>query len=105
MGEVMVDWNVRFGDLLVVASLVGTCLFYAARAGRFAESIANMQEEIKQLKDVTKELSVIVTQQAVATVRMDSQGERLNILDKRLEDLRHGQGFVRGSRGIEKEYP
>lgn len=89
-----IDWNVRVGDIAVVASLVGTCIFYAFRSGKFAGSIEQMQKEITELKEVAKSLAVIVTQQAVASVRMDTQGERLNILDKRLEDLRRGEGFI-----------
>lgn len=87
----MIDWNVRAGDILVVISLAGTCIFYAFRSGRFAESIITMQREIRELKEVAKSLSVIITQQAVQTVRLDSQGERLNSMDDKIESLRHGE--------------
>lgn len=90
----MIDWNVRIGDILVVLSLAGTCIFYAFRSGRFAESIITMQREIRELKEVAKSLSVIITQQAVQTVRLDSQGERLNAMDDKLERLRRGEGLA-----------
>lgn len=90
----MIDWNFRIGDVAVIMSLVGTCIFYAFRSGRFAENILTMQKEITELKEVAKSLAMIITAQAVQTVRQDSQGERLNILDKRVEDLRHGEGFI-----------
>lgn len=90
----MIDWNFRIGDVAVIMSLVGTCIFYAFRSGRFAENILTMQKEITELKEVAKSLAVIITNQAVQTVRQDSQGERLNILDKRVEDLRRGEGFI-----------
>lgn len=90
----MIDWNVRVGDILVVLSLAGTCIFYAFRSGRFAESIITMQREIRELKEVAKSLAVIVTQQAVQTVRLDSQGERLNSLDDKIEGLRRGEGLI-----------
>jgi hypothetical protein len=90
----MIDWNVRIGDLAVISSLAGTCIFYAFRSGRFAESIMTMQKEITELKDVAKSMIVIITNQAVQTVRQDAQGERLNILDRRIEDLRKGDGFI-----------
>lgn len=94
----MIDWNVRIGDILVVLSLAGTCIFYAFRSGRFAESIITMQREIKELKEVAKSLAVIITQQAVQTVRLDSQGERLNMMDQKIEDIRHGDGLIVGRR-------
>lgn len=90
----MIDWNVRIGDVAVILSLAGTCIFYAFRSGRFAENILTMQKEITELKEVAKSLSVIITNQAVASVRMDTQGERLNIMDKRLDELRRGEGLI-----------
>lgn len=90
----MIDWNVRFGDLLVVASLAGTCILYAYKSGRFAESIITMQREIKELKEVAKSLTVIITQQAVQTVRLDTQGERLNMIDDKIERIRRGEGLA-----------
>lgn len=90
----MIDWNIRAGDLLVVVSLGGTCLLYAARVGRFAERLENMKEEIRELKEVAKSLTVIITQQAVASTRMDTQGERLNHLDDKIERIRRGEGLA-----------
>lgn len=100
----MIDWNVRVGDILVVLSLAGTCIFYAFRSGRFAESIVTMQSEIRELKDLAKSLAIVITAQAVQTQRLDTQGDRLNILDKRVEDLRRGDGYIAGSRGVDREY-
>jgi len=90
----VIDWNVRIGDLAVIGSLAGTCLFYAFRSGRFAESIMTMQKEITELKEVAKSMMVVITQQAVASVRADLQGERMNSMEKKIEDLRHGNGFI-----------
>lgn len=95
----MIDWNFRIGDVAVILSLAGTCVFYAFRSGRFAESILTMQKEITELKEVAKSLTVIITQQAVASVRIDTQSERLNIMDKRIEDLRRSEGLITASKG------
>jgi len=46
----MIDWNIRFGDLLVVASMGGAGIVYAFRSGRFAETVTTMQKEIRELK-------------------------------------------------------
>jgi len=100
----MIDWNVRVGDILVVVSLAGTCLFYAFRSGQFAESIKTMQREIKDLKEVAKSLAAVVTTQAVQSNRLDTAAERLNMMDRKIEELRHGDGFIAGRRGIDKEY-
>lgn len=100
----MLDWNIRIGDIVVVASLAGTCLLYASKVGRFAESITNMQREIEELKEVAKALATVVTTQAVQSTRLDTAAERLNMMDKKIEDLRHGDGFIAGRKGVEREY-
>jgi uncharacterized membrane protein len=87
----IVDWNVRFGDILIVLSLVGTCLLFAFRSGQVAKSIEVMQKEISELKEVTKSLAAILTQQAVVSVRLDAHADRLNMLDKRIEDIKRAE--------------
>lgn len=89
-----VEDNIRVGDILVMVSLAGSCLFYAFRSGRFAESILTMQREIRELKEATKSMLVIITEQAVQTVRLDAQADRLNHLDDKLERIRRGEGLV-----------
>lgn len=100
----MVDWNIRVGDILVVISLVGTAIAYAFRSGRFAESIKSMQNEITEMKDVAKAMAKIVTSMAVQTTRLDTAAERLNVMDRKIEDLRRGDGYIHGPRGVDKEY-
>lgn len=90
----MIDYNIRVGDILVIISLAGTCVFYAFKSGRFAESILTMQREIGELKEVSKSLLVVITQQAVQTVRLDTQGERLNQIDDKIERIRRGEGLA-----------
>jgi FtsZ-binding cell division protein ZapB len=94
----MIDWNVRFGDLLVVASLAGTGLVYAFKSGRFAESIKYMQQEISALKELTKSLTGVLS--TIAEQKKD-----IEYLREDVKELKHGRGFVQGERGINGEYP
>ncbi len=93
----MIDWNVRAGDLLVVASLAGTCIVYAFKSGRFAESIENMQLEIIGLKKVTEAITSLLTTVAVQKIELENIREDVR-------ELKHGEGFVRGVKGIDREY-
>jgi hypothetical protein len=61
-------------------------------------TLTAVQEDIRKLGDVLIKMA-------------DMRGE-LRVLDTRvtaaeqdIRELRHGEGFVRGSRGIDKEYP
>ena len=62
------------------------------------DEIKGMNEELKQLKEV-----VIV--QAVQTNRLDNLSSQVTVLQRNLEDLRRGNGFVRGRQGVDGEYP
>jgi hypothetical protein len=60
--------------------------------------IAAMQAEIKKLSDVLIKMA-------------DMRGElrvhdtRITAAEQDIRELRHGEGFIRGTRGVEKEYP
>ena|ERR1700742_705706 len=91
----MIDWNIRIGDIAVVASLALTSVGYAIKFGKITGVIETMQEQMKDLKGV-------VTTLAVQKERLDSQSKRLNVIDERIEDLRNGRGYVmnRKQRGV-----
>lgn len=83
----MIDWDVRAGDLLVMASLAGTAFVYAFKSGRFAETINIMQEEIKELKDSTKIIATAMTTMAVQKVQIER-------IEKDINDMKRGRGYV-----------
>ena len=83
----MIDWSIRLGDLVILGGLVGSVTLWAFKAGGFARSIENMQEEIKGLKD-------IVTKVAVQNQRLDTQDRRLDEHTRLIEDLRRGEGMI-----------
>lgn len=93
----MIDLSVRLGDILVILSLVGSGVMYAFKSGRFAESIANMQKEIVALKEVAKTIGDVLTMVAV------QKTEIKNIQDD-IKEMKHGEGFIRGPQGIDREY-
>ena len=52
-----------------------------------------------------KKLAEVITNQAVHTNRLDNQGAQIAVLQKELSDLRRGEGWITGRRGIDGEYP
>jgi hypothetical protein len=82
------------GTVLQIAeiiSILGGGGLVSYRLGRTSSrveaSMALQGREIATLKDEIKILSQVVTQVAVQTARLD-------MLEKRFEELRHGEGFV-----------
>lgn len=94
----MIDYSVRLGDLLVVGSLASSGVIYAFKSGRFAESIKNMQREIVALQKLAESIAALLTTVAVQKTELENIREDVR-------ELKHGEGFVRGVHGIDREYP
>lgn len=90
----MIDWNIRFGDILIMVTLAGSMFIYAFRAGGLKQSFDSMKKDLNELKDSQKEMTSLLMQVAVQESRLDSLNDRINILDRRLESLRKGDGFI-----------
>lgn len=101
----MIQWEVRIGDLMVMASMVGTILIYVFRSGRYAETVLVMQREISELKYTMQTFAAVLTDLAVQKTRLDTQAERLNIIDRRVDDMRRSADLNQGLRGLDREYP
>lgn len=92
----MIDLNIRLGDILVIASLLGTGVVYAFKSGRFAESIVNMQKEIVALKELASAITSVLTTVAV-------QKKEIEFIREELRELKHGDGWVQ--KPITREFP
>lgn len=86
-GLPMIDWSIRLGDILVLLGLAGTGIHLAFKTGRFSQSVENMQAEIKELKEVAKAVSDVLTTVAV-------QKSEIEHLRADINEIRHGEGFV-----------
>ena len=77
--------------LIEIVSILGGGGMVAFRLGKNSqvvrEAMRQQAAEIAMLKDEIKELSKLVTEVAV-------QSKRLDILEQRYEELRHGEGFI-----------
>jgi prefoldin subunit 5 len=87
----MIDWTVNVGNLLQIAVVVGggMWVFQSLRADvRIVKTeIDNLTKRQDQLGEAFKQLGDILRQVAV-------QDQRIAQLDKVVDELRHGQGFV-----------
>jgi len=63
-------------------------------ATRFELIGATQAKEISEIKNEITAMRTLMTAVAVQKERLDSQAERLNLLDRRYDELRHGEGFV-----------
>jgi hypothetical protein len=98
---VPVSFNpIDVGELLKALIYLGAGLWFLARMqGR----IDMLGKEIKTLQDDVHLQSNQMTEFAKVLVDLARQEERLNAIDRRVEDLRRGQGFIQNA--IDGEYP
>ena len=96
------EWTVKFGDVLTLFGALFVAGSFLYRRGgtetgvqvtlqQLAGDFAGMQDEIKKISDVL--------------INQADQNRRIIHLEEDVRDLRHGRGFVQGSRGIDREYP
>lgn len=97
-----IDTTVNLGNLLTAAlAMIAFAVAFTRMGGRIdllARDITSQNLKIDGHGDKLRDLYTVLKDQAVMQ-------ERLNAMDKRIDELRHGQGFVQGPRGIDREYP
>ena len=90
----MIDQTITIGNLIEITVIaVGGIITFARLTNRIAAmsgDLVDMKQEIKKVGEIL--IKMAVTDQRVAN------------LEKDVRELRHGDGFIRGARGIDKEY-
>jgi hypothetical protein len=94
----MIDWNIRFGDILVVAGLIGTVLVFAYKTGAFTESVNAMKKEMEGLKNIAEGIGEVLSIISV-------QKKEIEFLWKTIDELKRGRGWIQGDGGVNGEYP
>lgn len=97
MDDVQLNVQILLQVLQIVA-IVGGGGVVAFRLGRVTQrvemSLDTQNKAISGLQDDVKELNRVVTSVALQGQRIDTLGARIDLLDKRYEEIRHGEGFV-----------
>ena len=88
----MFDWTVNVGHVLSLLAVLGTVIgmFFATKADvRVLKSdVRRIEATILTLNEAFIQLGHILTQVAV-------QDNRIHMLEKNIDELRHGQGFIK----------
>lgn len=88
----MIDWSVNLGNLIQIAAFLGggLAMWMAQRSDIriLRHDVGYIEDRIHTLNEAFTQLGQILTQVAV-------QDSRLNMIERGVDELRHGQGFVR----------
>lgn len=88
------------GDVLKVLAYLGAGLWFISRMQGRVDMIA---KEIKSLQDLVRIQGDQLANFGRVLIDLARQEERINAIDRRVEDLRRGRGFIQGS--VDGEYP
>ena len=111
MGIHVMDWSaaviVAVVTLIfnVALNLFGGGWKLSSRLSSLESGIHAMQDEIRKLSDVLIRMADMRGELKVLDTRLTSTDVRVTAVEKDVRELRHGDGFVRGTRGIDREYP
>ncbi len=98
----MIDYTITIGNIIEIGAIVGggllVLLTLKADVNTLKSDLASMQVEIKKLGDILVNLADIRGEIKV----LDS---RITATEQDVRELRHGDGFIKGSRGIDREFP
>jgi hypothetical protein len=87
----MIVWEISLGSLLTI------CTILFAGLGFYFQTLYDSKTfrvDISEIKTDLRVLNKVIADLAVQTSRLDNQADRLNRLDVRIDELRHGKGFV-----------
>lgn len=95
------EWTFKVGDIMTLAGALMVAAAFLYRRGGQEEGMS------LTLKALTKELTEMKTEFKAFSQTLEKvavQEMQIGLLMKWYDELRHGDGFVRGTRGIDREY-
>jgi hypothetical protein len=90
----VIDYTITVGNLVEIASIIGGGILVMIT---LRSDVANMKTDVQGIQQEVKKIGDVLITQA-------DQNRRILHLEEDLRELKHGEGFVRGSRGIDREY-
>lgn len=88
----MFDWTISVGNIIQIGTFIGTCIwmFLSMRSDIrvIRHDLSFVEKGLQNLNEAFSQLGTILTQVAV-------QDNRLGMMEKAVDELRHGQGFIK----------
>ena len=92
---IMIEQTITVGNIIEIVAIIGggMTVFITLK-----NTVANIKLEVSSMQLEIKKLADVITKMAVTDLRLTN-------LEQDVRELRHGNGFVRGPQGIDREYP
>jgi len=87
----VIEYTVSFGNILTIVSVVGSVMALVFKMQGdltiVKHDVHYLQDNIKALTEAFAQLGKVLTQVAV-------QDQRINMIEKDIDEIRHGKGLV-----------
>lgn len=98
---ITIDYTITLGNMIEIASIIGGGLLVLIRLNN---NVVSLKTEVSGMQDEIKKLGEIMIAQADIRGELKGIGARLTTAEQDIREVRHGDGFVRGALGIDREY-
>lgn len=105
----IIDYTISIGNLIQIAAIIGGGLLVLVTLKSDVKSLkegaSNLKSDLREMQAEIKKLSEILVNLANIRGEIRVLDTRVTAAEQDIRELRHGEGFVRGSRGIDREFP
>lgn len=97
----VIDYTITIGNIFEIGSIIG---------GGFAvfitlkNNVATLKEDVVTMQDEIKKFGEVLIGMARFDEKLSNLDKRVTVHDKKIDELQHGDGFIRGQRGVDREY-
>lgn len=97
----MVEQSITIGNIIEILVIGGggISVFSAMRT-----TVRNVNVKVDEMQTEIKKLGEILIGQARFEEKLTNLERRVSVHDRRIDELAHGEGFIRGRQGIDREY-
>lgn len=98
----VVDYTITVGNIIEIGAIIGGGLsvFLTLKS-----NVATLKEDVIALQAELKEFGKVLILTARFDEKLANLDRRVTAQGRRIDELSHGEGFVRGGGGIDREYP
>lgn len=102
MSAFAIDYTITIGNMVEIASIVGggIAVLWTLKA-----DVGALKQGAMSLKDDFNDMQVEIKKIGEVLITQADQNRRIMHLEDDVRELRHGDGFVKGPRGVDREYP
>lgn len=102
MSGMAIDYTITIGNMIEILSILGGGFMVMVKLNN---NVVSLKSDVSAIQAEISKLGEVLIKMAVTDTRVAAADIRIANLERDLRELRHGDGFIKGYRGIDKEYP